>query len=727
MGQIEFPVMIGRYEIKSYKELEQMAEQNDMDAMFLYAEGLWHGEGYSKDSYEATRNYILSAILGNKDSLLKLADMYRYGQNVERNEMLAAKLLQASYALGSLKALTEYAMLLLEGNICDNQEEAGIVLLKSAYDQGDEDAEYFIEEYYPDAMQCEVKIDISEEEKMEWYESAMESLVRNEIKRIDAQLMYAGIPEKGSKLYTYYQRLALVCQEISNRYTHNETDYKGKDDLPKKAGEPHAGRMNVGMRSGLAWANASDANSLYRYNLFHGRNGHGYAAESANHIADLLSGKRSVILGDDLAKNGPDRMVNGMLLQSKYCKNGADCIGKAFENGTYKYIDKETGKPMAIEVPHDLDIYNSAIKAMEKRILKGEVPDVSDPARAKDLVKRGVVTYDQALCIAKSGTVESVVFDAANGLVVAESSFGISAAISFAVGLWNGEDWKDAMRLAAINGLKVAGTAFVTSVISRQVTRVLIERGITQTIDHVSGVMFDALGKKATGWYISASKLGTVDLGSTEAMKDAGRMFRNELVTGAVSLAVLSVPSIIDVFRGRISKAQLFKNVVNTSVGLAAGSVGRKAGAYVGSRLLCFVPCVGPLIGGLVGAAIASSLATSASGSVLDSFIEDDSKQMLAIIENNFQFIISNYLFTQEETEEIMDLLNNDLDARTLKEMYASADRDDFAVKLIEPHCIHIAERRRRVSLPDETAMINVIRDLLENLADEYSRYPTNI
>ena len=63
---------------------------------------------------------------------------------------------------------------------------------------------------------------------------------------------------------------------------------------------------------------------------FHAAQGHGYAAEQANHLYDWLTGQDAKIVGGDNAKNGADRLVNGTLIQSKYCKNASASVAAAF-------------------------------------------------------------------------------------------------------------------------------------------------------------------------------------------------------------------------------------------------------------------------------------------------------------------------------------------------------------------------------------------------------------
>ena len=147
------------------------------------------------------------------------------------------------------------------------------------------------------------------------------------------------------------------------------------------------------------------------------RQGHGFAAERAEHVRDLYHGEDVKILGDNNAKNGADRLVNGVEIQSKYCRSGVACIQECFENGQYRYYSSN-GEPMKIEVPADM--YEDAVKAMRRRIANNEIEGVINPDEATNLVKKGHYTYAQVKQIAQAGTIESLTFDAANGMIVAK-------------------------------------------------------------------------------------------------------------------------------------------------------------------------------------------------------------------------------------------------------------------------------------------------------------------
>ena len=104
--------------------------------------------------------------------------------------------------------------------------------------------------------------------------------------------------------------------------------------------------------------------------ILNAERGHGFAAEKANHLRDVMAGRNAKLVGGDNAKNGADRLVDGVQIQSKYCNSGSKCIQECFHDGQFRYWNSD-GSPMQIEVPSDS--YDAAIKAMEERIKKGQI------------------------------------------------------------------------------------------------------------------------------------------------------------------------------------------------------------------------------------------------------------------------------------------------------------------------------------------------------------------
>lgn len=72
--------------------------------------------------------------------------------------------------------------------------------------------------------------------------------------------------------------------------------------------------------------NLSRAAQQIQMDKFQAAQGHGFAAEQANNLHDILTGKDAKIVGGDNAKDGPDRMVNGVNIQTKYCQDAASSV-----------------------------------------------------------------------------------------------------------------------------------------------------------------------------------------------------------------------------------------------------------------------------------------------------------------------------------------------------------------------------------------------------------------
>lgn len=466
---------------------------------------------------------------------------------------------------------------------------------------------------------------------------------------------------------------------------------------------------------GIVYGNVSNASTIYGMDKFSTPRGHGFAAERANHLYDKLSGKNSTIVGDDNAKWGADRIVDGVNIQSKYCSSGSKCISECFENGTFKYRNPD-GSPMQIEVPSDK--YDAAVQAMENRIKNGEVPGVKDPAEAKNIVRKGHFTYEQAKNIAKAGTVESITFDAVNGAIIATSAFGISTVLSFATSIWNGDAIDVALKNATYTGLKVGGTTFITAVLASQLSKA----GLNSALVSSSEAIVNIMGPKASAMLVNAFRSGTNIYGAA-AMKSAAKMLRGNAITGAVSVAVLSSVDVINIFRGRISGKQLFKNVANTATTVAGGTAGWIGGATAGAAIGSVVPIVGTAIGGFIGGLLGSfaggAASSKVSNAVLGAFIEDDADEMVAIIEKVFQRLAEDYLLNQKEAENIIDSLKDDLTGSTLKDMFASSDRVNFAKNLLINHIENEVKKRKKIDIPSSFEMQNSLKKVLEDISDE--------
>lgn len=475
--------------------------------------------------------------------------------------------------------------------------------------------------------------------------------------------------------------------------------------------------------TGIIYSNISiSETNLGMDKIVNNKQGHGFAAEKANHLSDILSGKNAQLVGDNNLKNGPDRIVNGSYIQTKYCRNPQSCINECFDNnGKFRYSYEDINgnlHNMSIEVPSDM--YDGAVKAMAKKIEEGKVPGVNDPGEAKKIVKKGAITYQQAKNIAKAGNIDGILFDAKNGIIISTKTFGISVAITFATSIWNGEEFEVALKNATWTGLKITGLSFISSIFTSQLSRTVLNKVLIGATD----VVIKGMGPKASAYLVNAFRSGGEKMiHGAAAMKSASKLIRGNIIAGGVTSVILSVGDVVNIFRGRISGAQLFKNVTTTVASVAGGTAGWVGGAATGAAIGSFIPIVGTTIcavfGGLVGAFAGGSKAQSVTKAALDTFIEEDADEMVRILEKVFADVANEYLINKKEATTAIDKLKNIIDGSILKDMYASSSRGSFARNLIEPIIEKIAYERKKIILPTDEQLLDKLNEIFEELAVE--------
>ncbi|MBR4570097.1 MAG: hypothetical protein IKO19_05455 [Candidatus Riflebacteria bacterium] len=456
---------------------------------------------------------------------------------------------------------------------------------------------------------------------------------------------------------------------------------------------------------------------LNQYKFTISKTGHGFAAERGNNLADKIKGKNTWVVGDNNVKNGPDRLIlerNGtkIWIQDKYYSTANAGIDACFDetSGMFRYLDGN-GNPMQIEVPSDQ--WEAAVERMKLKIEEGKVPGITDPKEAETLVRKGALSYKQALNLAKAGTLESLTYDAANGAVTAGCAFGISAVVNYTVCRMNGEDHSEALKIAAIEGVKTGGLAFGSSVIASQ----LCKTELVNVFQPTSEALVNAFGKEFAEALLKSAGNNVLKAGgeTTAEMitKNAARVLRSQTLVAVVTTVVFTVPDAIDVFRGRISKTQFVKNFAVTAVSVVAGTVGGVTGGAVGELL---VPGVGVIPGAIVGSILFGAGGGWAADKISDYIVEDDAVKMYEILQNSFAQCCEDYLVNETEAQNIADKLNKKLKEDTFKDMYQSENRERFAERLLTPLFDKEVKLRDPIEAPTEEEMRTTLKDNLKGV-----------
>jgi hypothetical protein len=369
---------------------------------------------------------------------------------------------------------------------------------------------------------------------------------------------------------------------------------------------------------------------------------------------------------------------------------------------------------MQIEVPSDK--YQDAINSMEDKIRKGKVPGIKDPQEAKNIIKKGEFTYQQAVNVAKFGTIESLTYDAVNGLRLSGTTMGISSVISFSVAIWNGESWDKALKNSIYTGLKVGGIAWAGSVLAAQLGRTGLEQALRGTTDY----LVKSMGSKAYQFLANGLRSSGKIYGAA-AINNVSKVLRGNVVTGIATTVVMSVPDFYRMFNGKVSGAQVFKNVTKTGVGVAGGVAGwgggAAAGAAVGSAIPILGTAAGALIGGIIGSLAGGTAGSKVAETALDTFIEDDAKKMMKIVEKVFGELAVDYLLNEKEVEQAIDRFSKKDVPQFLMNMYASSNQEQYASDRIEPIIEDIVKQREKITLPTNQQIIDNMGEVLEDLA----------
>lgn len=455
--------------------------------------------------------------------------------------------------------------------------------------------------------------------------------------------------------------------------------------------------------------------------------GHGWAAERGNNLIDniklFVKGAHSTIVGDNYVKNGPDRKVeysDGTIffIQSKYCSTASRSIGSCFENGLFRYVDAE-GQPMMIEVPSDQ--YEAAVEYMKNRIQDNQVKNV-EPAsdeealrkQAEGIVKKGHLTYQQAKNLAKAGTIESIAYDSAHACVTAATAMGLSAAVEFAMDLWNGETVQTAINDSIYQGLKTFGTTFAVSVLSAQIAKT----GINKALIPASQTLVKAMGPKAAARLINAFRPAGSQIYGAAAMRSAAKLLRTNVITMAVTAAIMSVDDVADIIQGKISFKQLAKNVTSEGISIIASYA-----AYTGACALAGGGVPGAIVGILVATA-GGMAAQKGADFVLDLIAEDDADEMIRIIGEQFSQIAPDYFLTEEEVDNAIENLNKILSQDMLQKMFRFPDHEAFGRQLAAIAIDEVVANRPYIELPDDEEYSEYVVDVLKAIDEDLENNP---
>jgi hypothetical protein len=437
-----------------------------------------------------------------------------------------------------------------------------------------------------------------------------------------------------------------------------------------------------------------------QFNKYHTPGGLGFAAEDANALDDRLHGRYVEQTGASNTLNGPDRIVDGTRIQTKYYDTSQKTFKAFFDNsGQLRYADQ------LLEVPADQ--YDDIVAAFKEQIRRGELKDAygntfNDPEQAAKLIKKGRYTFTQVKNIAKVGNIDSLTFDVKNNLVVSGIVTGVTFGISTAMYLWNGADMPTALQGAFEDASKTGLFTMTAGVVSSQILR-------SKLANHGLAIIRSGLKKAATtksGKYV-IERIASASSGKPKqratAINHTAKLINGTVVVSSVAVVLNMLP---DIYRASweksISWKQLAKNfaVATASTGgaVAGAALGAQAGMLAGS----VVPVVGTTLCGVVGGiagAIAGAWGTGAATKMaVDCIAADDAEEMFALTQKAILNLAQDYLLSEAEMNELIGIVQQALTPQFLQQVYASASddgtRENYVYRHFEERVEKIAAQR---------------------------------
>ena len=160
-------------------------------------------------------------------------------------------------------------------------------------------------------------------------------------------------------------------------------------------------------------------------------------------------------------------------------------------------------------------------------------------------------------------------------------------------------------------------------------------------------------------------------LGPRMIFRSTIELMRANLITRILSCVTLLFVDMYDLMRKRISLPQFVKNVVLSAMLVVSGTVGWN----LGSQWIVIEIFGGfvDIVGGIVGAALMSFVSNFVLDKISGKLVESDAQKMWKILDPHINAL----------PEEDREYAREHVTGKCLKQMYASKDKEAFAVELV--------------------------------------------
>ena len=182
---------------------------------------------------------------------------------------------------------------------------------------------------------------------------------------------------------------------------------------------------------------------------------------------------------------------------------------------------------------------------------------------------------------------------------------------------------------------------------------------------------------------IATMALNFVRIGPRVILRSAFQILRTNIWTRLISTILLVFFDFYSFFKGRISKKQLFIDLILSLSLLVGGTAGWVVGTS-GALLIVAENTLLFIIAGLLGAGLFSSFLDRTSRWVLGFFLSSDVEDMLDVINKEFTQMAKEYDLTYEQMCDVAKTI--EVDEQICLTCFTKSDRKKYIRKILTPH-----------------------------------------
>lgn len=189
---------------------------------------------------------------------------------------------------------------------------------------------------------------------------------------------------------------------------------------------------------------------------------------------------------------------------------------------------------------------------------------------------------------------------------------------------------------------------------------------------------------------VATMALNFFRIGPRVILRSAFQLLRTNIWTRLLSTILLLLFDFYSFFKGRISRKQLFIDLILSLSLLVGGTAGWVAGTS-GALLIVAENTFLFIVAGLIGAGVISALMDRVSRKILSFFLSNDVEDMLIVINEEFVEMATEYELTHEQACGIAKVV--EVDEQICLTCFTKSDRKKYVRKILEPHFLRLQDQ----------------------------------